>query len=107
MNEGVIYSHLLICKVDPLFYFTPYMLKKNFWDFFRNYVYLCKMKFPKKIYPYLHELDEMEFSIPKKDSRSFRSEHKEELFKEYNHRMNLIEYRVIELGGNEGVHKIN
>ena len=69
--------------------------------------YLCKMKFPKKIYPYLHELEEMEFSIPRNDSRSFRSQHKEELFKEYNHRMNLIEYRVIELGGNEGVHKID
>ena len=69
--------------------------------------YLCKMKFPKKIYPYLYELEEMEFSIPKKDSWSFRYEHKEELFKEYQHRLDLVEYREIELGGNDGVHKIN
>jgi predicted transcriptional regulator with HTH domain len=63
------------------------------------------MKFPKKMYPYLHELEEMEFSDPKRDSWVFRSAFKELLHKEYNHRSNLIHYRVVELGGNNGVHK--
>ena len=49
----------------------------------------------------------MEFSNPRKSSWVFRSAFKELLHKEYNHRSELIHYRVVELGGNKGVHKID
>jgi hypothetical protein len=62
------------------------------------------MKFPEKLYPYLSKLEKMEFGIPKEDSWLFRRDYKEELFKEYNHRLNLIEHRQLVLGGDKGVH---
>ena len=64
------------------------------------------MKFPKKMFPYLYELERMEFEIPRQDSWLFRREHKHELWKEYRDRLDLIEHRALELGGNIGVHKI-
>jgi len=40
------------------------------------------------------------------DSWLFRRDYKHELWKEYRDRLDFIEHRVIELGGNNGVHKI-
>lgn len=62
------------------------------------------MIFPKRMFPHLHELEKMEFEIPRQDSWLFRREHKHELWKEYRDRLDLIEHRAIELGGNIGVH---
>ena len=63
------------------------------------------MKFPKKMYPHLYELEKMEFET-QQDSWLFRRDYKHELWKEYRDRLDFIEHRVIELGGNNGVHKI-
>jgi hypothetical protein len=53
----------------------------------------------------LHELEKMEFET-QQDSWLFRRDYKHELWKEYRDRLDFIEHRVIELGGNNGVHKI-
>lgn len=64
------------------------------------------MEFPKKMFPYLYELERMEFEIPRQDSWAFRREHKHELWKEYQDRLDFTEHRLLILGGNNGVHKI-
>jgi len=46
-----------------------------------------------------------EYLFDKKDWL-FRRDYKHELWKEYRDRLDFIEHRVIELGGNNGVHKI-
>jgi len=63
------------------------------------------MKFPKKMYPHLYELEKMEFET-QQDSWLFRRDYKYELWKEYQHRLDFIEHRIFILGGNNGVHKI-
>ena len=65
------------------------------------------MKFPKKIFPHLYELERMEFSNPRKDSWEYRSEHKEILWREYRDRLDLIEHRVLILGGNNKIHNLD
>ena len=64
------------------------------------------MKFPKKMFPYLYELEKMEFET-QQDSWLFRREHKHELWKEYRDRLDLIEHRVLILGGNNKIHKLD
>lgn len=64
------------------------------------------MKFPEKIYPHLYKLEEMEFSSPKENSWEYRREYKDILWKEYRHRLHFIEYRLVELGGDKGVHGV-
>jgi len=65
------------------------------------------MKFPKKMFPYLYELERMEFEIPRQDSWLFRRDYKHELWKEYRDRLDLIEHRVLILGGNNKIHKLD
>ena len=65
------------------------------------------MKFPKKMFPYLYELERMEFEIPQQDSWLFRRDYKHELWKEYRDRLDLIEHRVLILGGNNKIHKLD
>lgn len=65
------------------------------------------MKFPEKIYPHLYKLEEMEFSSQKENSWEYRREYKDILWKEYRHRLHFIEYRAVELGGNNKIHNLD
>lgn len=65
------------------------------------------MKFPKKIYPYLHKLEEIEFNNLRKESYEFRRKNSQELWKEYNHRLKFIEHRLTVFGDDKKIHQIN
>ena len=62
------------------------------------------MEFPKKVFPYLYELEKMEFET-QQDSWLFRRDYKHELWKEYRDRLDFIEHRLLILGGNNKIHK--
>jgi hypothetical protein len=64
------------------------------------------MKFPRNIFPYLYELQRLEELGLKQESYDFRKDFNELLWKEYKKRLDLIECRALNLGGDKKIHKI-
>lgn len=84
------------------------MLKKNFWDFFRNYVYLCSMNEEIfKICPTLGEYHGMAIPYVKSEAeyREFYNQHKEMIDMECIIYSETVNDRK-KMGGDKKIHSI-